>query len=365
MENGGPVIRLRTLRDLAGEPDPAALDLAQHAVLQSEKTRRLLEQMDAFGPLTHVDIRVLNSLHGGKATCLENVIPRLLERGLRAGAAEFDRRMDRFRKYVDNPIVQKALEQPESPTVEGGRAVFIAIVMASYFIRAGYDFAEIDGFVRRRIDCLSHLAASKDYAIHLDETRLAGLPKAWKGKPILRPEVEPMVGCTPLPLIHDLFALAYLRRASLAETTLRQIDAIAGYVNDERCRAFPPGYGYIWPAANRQICYACGWNLDLPDLANPNPCQQRKVVQRLELLARFPTARHSAWFQQGLRLLESFQTERGTYRFPGGYLPELSAGYFVGGEYMGLEDGRRGAKALELESTFRMLYLKQLIAGPM
>ena len=71
------------------------------------------------------------------------------------------------------------------------------------------------------------------------------------------------------------------------------------------------------------------------------------MVRRLELLARFPTARHSAWFQQSLRLLESFQTERGTYSFPAGYLPELSAGYYVGGEYMGLKDARRGAKALE------------------
>lgn len=77
-------------------------------------------------------------------------------------------------------------------------------------------------------------------------------------------------------------------------------------------RTFPPGYGYIWPVANRHTCYACGWNLNLPDLASPDPYQQRKVIQRLELLARFPTARQTAWFQQGLRLLESFQLPRCT-----------------------------------------------------
>ena len=40
----------------------------------------------------------------------------------------------------------------------------------------------------------------------------------------------------------------------------------------------------------------------------------------------------------------------------------MKAGYYVGGEYMGLEDNRRNSKALELESTFRMLLLKKRLA---
>jgi hypothetical protein len=62
-----------------------------------------------------------------------------------------------------------------------------------------------------------------------------------------------------------------------------------------------------------------------------------------------------------MELLETFRTEDGRYCFPGAYLVEAKAGYYVGGEYMGLEDTRRDARVLEVESTFRMLLLKKLV----
>jgi hypothetical protein len=361
LDHGRPVIRYRTLRELAGNRAAFDDEASQQAVLQTEKTRWLLEQMDNFGPITKVDIWMLNALHGMKPTCLENVIPRLLERGLHAGVPVFDEKMERFRQYVDNPLVQRALDHPQSSTVEEGRAVFIAAVMASNFIRGGYEHAEIKRFVDQRLESLARLAADRNYDIHLGESELAGLPKHWKGKSIIRPEMVPMGGRKPLPLIHDLYAFAYLQREGLPDRNRRQLDEIVTYVTDERYRAFPPGYGYIWPADHRQTCYACGWSLELPDLASPDPYQQRKVVQRLELLAHFPAAPESTWFQEGMELLETFRTERGTYCFPAAYLVEMKAGYYVGGEYMGLEDARRDARVLEVESTFRMLLLKKLV----
>lgn len=362
LDEGGPVIRYRTLVESAGCGAPADCESVLNAVLQTEKTQWLLAQLDHFGPITHVDIRVLNALHGMKPTCLENIIPRLLERGLRAGIAVFDEKMERFRHYVDNPLVHKALDDPAHPTVEGGRAVFIATVLASYFMRGGYAYDEMTQFVQRRITSLSRLAAKKTYDIYLTEAELADLPKQWAGKPIINPDMDPMSGTTPLPLIHDLFAFAYIPAECLTDSMRRQLDDIVIYVTDERYRAFPPGYGYIWSEANRRTCYACGWNLDLPDLDSDDPYEQRKIVQRLELLAHFPAAHQSVWFQEGMRLLETYRTERGTYCFPATFLTEQKAGYYVGGEYMGLEDNRRTAKTLELESTFRMLLLKKLMA---
>jgi hypothetical protein len=84
------------------------------------------------------------------------------------------------------------------------------------------------------------------------------------------------------------------------------------------------------------------------------------VVQHLELLAHFPAAWNFSWFQKGMELMETFRTEEGTYCFPAAYLVEMKAGYYVGGEYMGLEEARRNAGVLEVESTFRMLLLKKL-----
>ncbi len=362
LREGGPVIRYRTAVELAGETGPAAHDRLAQAVLQSEKTQWLLQQMDRFGPITHVDIRVLNGLHGMKPTCLENVVPRLLERGLRAGVAAFDAKMGRFRQYVDNPLVRAVIDDPERATVEGGRAVFVAIVMASYFVRAGYQFGEILRFVEHRIGLLARLAQERVYNVHLTEAELGELPKQWAGKPIIRPEMEPTTGTRPLPLVHDLFAFACLRPGHLSEEARRKLASIVAYVLDERYASLPWGYGYLWSKQNR-TCYGCGWSLDLPDLDSADRRQQCRVVQRMELLARLPDGPASAWFQKGLRLLESFRTDRGTYRFPPAYLPEQKDGYYIGGAYMGLEDGRRNATALELESTFRMLALRRLTSG--
>lgn len=362
LDEGGPVIRYRALVELAGYDASSDCEAALHAVLQTEKTRWLLDQLDRFGPLPHVDIGTLNALHGMKPTCLENIIPRLLERGLRAGIAVFDEKMERFRHYVDNPLVHQALDDPAHPTVEGGRAVFVATVLASYFMWGGYAYEEIVQFVQQRVASISRLAAKKTYDIHLPEAQLTGLPKQWVGKPIINPDMDPMIGTTPLPLIHDLRAFAYMPTESLSDVMRQQLDDIVTYVTDERYRALPPGYGYVCPGDNRRMCYACGWNLDLPDLDSAKSYEQRKIVQRLELLAHFPAARTSNWFQEGMRLLETYRTARGTYCFPSTFLMEAKAGYYVGGVYMGLEDNRRTTKTLELESTFRMLLLKKLIS---
>lgn len=361
LQEGGPAIRYRTAVELIVNQDVGENERLTNALLQTEKVQWLLKQMDNFGPIQHVNIGVLNALHGMKPTCLENVIARLLECGLRAGVPVFDAKLERFRQYVTNPLVRQALEHPENPTVDGWRAVFIAIILASYFMHGGYDYAEIAEFVERRIDRLARLAAERNYAIHLREIELDGLPKQWAGKPIIRPEMDPTVGAKPLPLIHDIYACAYMPTERLSEQTRQKLNELIAYVTDDRYRSFPPGYGYLWLKTKRRMCYACGWNLDLPDLDTPDPFAQRKIVQRLELLARFPTARQSSWFQQGIQLLETFRTERGTYCFPRPYLLEKDAGYYVGGEYMGLEENRRTVKAVELESTFRMLLLKELI----
>ncbi|MGQ9684374.1 MAG: hypothetical protein ACUVX9_17750 [Anaerolineae bacterium] len=358
LNEGGPSIRYRTAMELMDRPSPADGEPLAATLLQTDAVRWLLAQMDGFGPITHVDIRVLNDLHGSKPACLENVVPRLLERGLRAGITAFDSRMERFRQYVDDPLVQAALDDPDQATVEQGRVLFIAIVLPSYFLRGGYRHDEVMALVERRLEAIARIAAERNYGIHLREDELGGLPKQWAGKPIIRLEMAPTTGTKPLPLVHDLFAFAYLPQERLSEATRRKLDQIVTYVQDERYRALPWGYGYLWSKANR-TCHGCGWNLDLPDLGSPSIHQQGKVVQRLELLARLPGGRDSAWFQEGLQLLESFRTERGTYRFPPAYLREMKAGYYIGGEYMGLEENRRQAQALELESTFRMLLLRK------
>jgi hypothetical protein len=82
-------------------------------------------------------------------------------------------------------------------------------------------------------------------------------------------------------------------------------------------------------------------------------------------MARFPVARKHVWGRNALRHLESFGTEEGTYLFPRKYLQESPDSYWVGGGHMGLEANRRSRRALEVESTFRMLQIKRLAADKM
>ena len=50
----------------------------------------------------------------------------------------------------------------------------------------------------------------------------------------------------------------------------------------------------------------------------------------------------------------------GTYFFPRRGLVERPVGYYVTGTRMGIESGPRSRRALEIESTFRMLKIKRL-----
>lgn len=363
LDQGGPVIRYRTARELMSQQSGTAHRNLLDDLLRTERVQWLLQQMSNFGPIEHLDIGVLNSLHGMKPTCLENVIARLLELGLHAGIPVFDHNMDRFRSYVDNKLVRRALDGSADSTIGNGRAVFIATVLASYFVRGGYYHDEVLQFVNRRLDLTSRVASLGDYNIHLRSSELTDLPKKWTGKPILRPEMDPLSGSTPLPLIHDFFAFAYLPHGRLSRQARKSLDDIVSYVTTHRYSSLPVGYGYIWPKADRGTCYACGWSLDLPDVASHDPFSQRKIMQQLELLSRLPAAHHSPWFQAARDTVERFRLGKETYCFPRPYLQEFRSGYYAGGEYMGLEDNRQQLKAIELESTFRMLLFHKAMTG--
>jgi hypothetical protein len=80
-------------------------------------------------------------------------------------------------------------------------------------------------------------------------------------------------------------------------------------------------------------------------------------------MGKVAIARKSQWFLSSLEYLESFRTENGTYIFPKSWLPEKHIGYWVGGLRMGYDDRKNYPKAIECESTFRMLKIKQVANG--
>ena len=124
-----------------------------------------------------------------------------------------------------------------------------------------------------------------------------------------------------------------------------------------------PGYGAM--RLGKRRFWKIGWDLPLHthsghwqsgERTGPSP-----ALQNLELVARFPAGRRSEWSSLWLRRLEGCSTPDGVYLFPRGLLAERRSGYWVLGSYMGLEESRRSRRALELESTFRMLKLAKLM----
>ena len=111
--------------------------------------------------------------------------------------------------------------------------------------------------------------------------------------------------------------------------------------------------GYIWDNKRRY-----GAAAGRVFLATVNSIS--RLVVFLEAAAPFKSARKSEWFTNGIQQLERFRVTAGTYRFPSNYLMEKRNSYYLyQGAHMGLGENRRFRRALEIESTFRMLRIKK------
>ena len=105
--------------------------------------------------------------------------------------------------------------------------------------------------------------------------------------------------------------------------------------------------------------YVLGWAVHLPGYSNnPEGRLFAEMLLFLDTLAPFSCIRKSQWFQNSLKYLEEFRTEDGIYSFPRTWLPEKRRGYWIGGEYMAYDERKGRKNAIEVESTFRVLYIR-------
>ncbi len=343
LENGGPVIRYRTAAELAGQSSQASVSRLRKELMSSQMVQIWLSRLAP------------GRIHNSKDTDFENVMGKLLAFGLGAGLPAFDKRTAPFR--LGFPAM---LDEPP-----GMMRTLNAVIMTAGLIRAGYEHEDaLDEFLLERLDTLCRTIRQAGHDIYVDADSYTDIPKVWRHKrvPLVNPALTPH-GEFRLPYIHDIYALSrlpgYLRSAGVT----RKVNAIVRYVLAPEYQAFPPNYGLL--RAGKGKYYAVGWAAHLPayhalDLDNR---AAQVFVQRIELMAHFPISRKNAWFRDAVQHLERFRTETGTYLFPRRYLQESRDSYWVSGGHMGLEESRRKPKALELESTFRMLRIKQLAAG--
>ncbi|MEW6359984.1 MAG: hypothetical protein AB1696_26845 [Planctomycetota bacterium] len=340
IEHGGPVVRYRAateLLDAAGETYSARL---ARDLLESPVVRRWLDLLERR--------RGVGGLHSSRPDAFENAMGKLFELGLRAGITPLDRATEPFRRWLAEKLRAGAVQSGD----------FYARLVAGTLARGGYlcDDAVLMA-MKETLEHLSRTARKGWCDIWLSRRECAGFPKSCRGKPFIKREFQ-FGGKTPLPLIHDIYGFTGLAHDRVLA---HKINAVVGYILRPEFQKLPDGYGYIFDERKRQP-WAHGWGVHLPgpERLGPSERETSRFLQRLELMAHFPQAVKSDWFARALRHLDRYQIEQGTYRFPSGFLKEQTSGYYVGGAYMGLGENRRSRRAIEIESTFRVLKIRHL-----
>ena len=344
LENGGPSGRYQTATDLMD--GRAAVDLAAlaHDLFESPQVSRWLGHL-----------KTVRAIHGSRNWELENPVGKLLDLGLKAGMIPaFDQAMRPYREYF----------AANQGTGTGGVDRLSGAIIASCLARAGYHQDEgLRGFLLERLDEMYKATRARSYAIYDD-------PKAWPDMPAVYRKRYRVIaqrfapnGNLRLPYIHDIYALSAFPEALRTSEVDRKIRSVVGYVLTDEYQSFTPSYGFLRNERNGRGRYiVAGWAVALPgyrgfEFGNHGAAY---FVQRMELMTHFPVARKSAWFARSLRHLEGFQTPRGTFLFPRSYLVEKPVGYWVTGAHMGIEEDRRSIRALEIESTFRLLRIRRV-----
>lgn len=320
MQSAGPVIRYRTANELSDNLESASRESLRRDLLQSPEVGKWLARLGC-GPIHHsVD------------TAAGNVMGKLLEFGLHAGIPEFDAQM--------LPFIAHIVSHPTD-----------ALMLVPFLIRAGYwQHAPVTGWFLQRLHQMHTFAKQGDYDVFLTADEAAGVPKAWRGEPIYRPELllPAAEGYILLPTCFDWYAMAYLPKDDL--DILEMINTVAAYASDPRFQAITRGCG--WDKA-RHRCWAGGDTF----LA---VATRVRIMLFLECAANMPAARDAAWFKQTMREMEGYRTPRGTYLFPADVLKERpNSVHLYTASHMGLAENRRVKHSLELESTFRMLLLQR------
>jgi hypothetical protein len=317
--NGGPILRYRTAMKW--------MDVS------AEERERLFQDCLAVPEVQRwvSNLEQARTIHGSQDTVIENCLAKLLEYG-------FDRTL---------PAIDRKIKQIQIHSRSG----FEPLILLPFLIRAGYaeDPTVMDWF-KDRLDRLYRTTQRGCFDFYLTAEEAAGVPKAWRGKPIYRDEYGSQAGY-PLPTCYDFMALASCPCMPGIHDFAAKSEAIVAFLSEPRFQTTLGGYGWD---RNKNQCYAAGRVF----LACVEPA---RLVLWMQWGAKFKSARSSNWFQQGLATLHSYKTRIGTYRFPTHLLAEKTGYYIYSGSHMGLGEDRRSPIGLELESTFRLLSIQALM----
>jgi len=318
-------------------------------LLEIEDIKKLMSCMDQFIPQPREKKALEHLLHYYKETCIDHFFPRLMETGFRAGIPEWNEKMKPFRELYSYLLSEE----------------YGYVIMTSrFFLMAGYSYQEVIDAVKERINLIYQAAQERVFGIYQGRENLPKTPKHWESKGIIRDELNPWLKMKPLPVIYDIAAMAYFPEKHLDPETKKKIDVIVSYVLDPAFQRLPEGYGLLWSKPQRRF-YACGWSPTLPfyrDYPRPGNYNEYSLLYYVNLMSHFKVAQDSPWFQECMRILQSYQDEDGAFVFPATllhqkYIPEA----FLNESNLMLKRGKRIKMLNRVASTLFMYKLYQRI----
>ncbi|MFW9909459.1 MAG: hypothetical protein ACFFEF_12865 [Candidatus Thorarchaeota archaeon] len=345
LQNAGPCIRFRTLVEILQEQDVCLVSQALQEMLESPEvvdwTGRLIPQFD------------INSIHSGSPDAFENVIGKLVQLGLRAGLQPFDNKTLPFRVWLSENVEV----YPETP-----HTVFLRTIIAAFLAFAGYDsISPVMTQMTKRLQTLYSFAKDPDFSsVFVDKSEFNEVPKGSESHSLVNPDLYQGQQFM-LPWVHDIRGLSSCNNILSNQNHASRVDKIIEMILTDEYQNLPWSYGL---AKYGERYYVLGWAAHLPGYSmKPEGRSFAELLLTLEVIGKFSAARKSAWFANSMEYLESFKTEHDTYLFPRSWLPEKQTGYWVRGLRMGYDDRKSYPKAIECESTFRMLKIKQIANG--
>lgn len=351
MDNAGPAIRYRTARELIGMDNCSTeLKALSGAIADMPEVTKCIENIRQPNNAKEV-------IHGSSDICFENAMARAINLGLHKGMHQLDEVAKPWINYVDGLVANKFTEN-YTPAVPHPRKCFEAIIVAGLLLKAGYDDEAVISFMLASLKDLSEFTGRRDYDLYMaDTSSLKGMPNNFKGRPVIKQELYMEKGYL-YPLIYDIVGLSGLYALGIDDVDRSIGNVISCILTPEFHRSVVHGYGVLVTGPRKY--YGMGWDPKAPGFFNiDSEIRGNQLLYMTYQYAPYPDAVKTSWFSRAMEHLESFCTEKGSYRFPSKYLPEATS-YAVTGGHMGLGENRRNKSALEVESTFWMMKVKRL-----
>ena len=282
--------------------------------------------------------------HGSFDFCLENALSKLVQLGLHG---DFEQITDAVGYYINQNNF-------------GGMA------MANLFLMANIKNEVASKHILDRLDKLYNFAKQGVYDIYISEEerkKLTGVPKNWKDKNFIRPEL--FKDGYSYPLIYDILGLYRLYDLKNPEID-EKINSVIDYISTDEFHAkIQDGYGILisgrYASGNPQY-HGMGWDPKYPGWFELKDYMENinapKLLFFAQNISKYPLAKKTKWFSDLLDYLDKYKLDGGIYIFPKEWLKE-SQGYAVQGHHVSFGENRRKKTWLEIESTFYVQLLQQ------